>query len=98
MDDSLRGRDDLEQLLGAPVLAVVPKVTSWRRKKDAKLMSLEEPTSAAAEAYKTLRTSVLFAAGRDDLKVLMVSSPSIGEGKTTTAANLGVALAEASKR
>jgi succinoglycan biosynthesis transport protein ExoP len=98
LDDRLRGRGDLEENLGAPVLAVIPRVPDWRRKQDSKLVTLEHPKSATVEAYRTLRTGVLFAAAQRGLKSIMVCSPSAGEGKTTTAANLAVVLADANRR
>jgi capsular exopolysaccharide synthesis family protein len=98
LDDRLRDREDLEFRLGAPVLAVVPRVTSWRRGKKPLLVSVTEPQSAAAESYKALRTSVQHFALQRDAKVILVTSASAGEGKTATTANLGVALAHAGKR
>lgn len=98
LDDGLRGRVDLETNLGVPVLAVIPKVPGWRNKHDARLVAREQPKSAVAEAYRTLRTSVSFASVQRGLKVIMVCSPSAGEGKTTTAANLALVLADAGKR
>jgi len=58
----------------------------------------EQPKSAVAEAYRTLRTSISFLAAQRGLKVLMITSPAAGEGKTTTAANLALVLADAGKR
>jgi polysaccharide biosynthesis transport protein len=98
LDDSLRGRLDLEANLAAPVLAVIPKVPGWRNKHDARLVTREQPKSAVAEAYRTLRTSISFLAAQRGLKVLMITSPAAGEGKTTTAANLALVLADAGKR
>jgi non-specific protein-tyrosine kinase len=98
LDDSLRGRLDLEANLSAPVLAVIPKVPGWRNKHDARLVTREQPKSAVAEAYRTLRTSITFLAAQRGLKVIMITSPAAGEGKTTTAANLALVLADAGKR
>jgi capsular exopolysaccharide synthesis family protein len=98
LDDRLRGRQDLEDHLGAPVLAVVPRVSSWKRRGDTPLVTLKEPRAATAEAYRTLRTSLLFAASQRDAKVLLVTSPHAGEGKTATSVNLAVVLAQARKR
>ncbi|HVM34159.1 MAG TPA: CpsD/CapB family tyrosine-protein kinase, partial [Actinomycetota bacterium] len=98
LDDRLRGRDDLEVAAEAPVLASIPRVPSWKRKESAVLVTFAEPKSAAAEAYRTLRTSVLFAMGQSNAKVLMVTSPHAGDGKTTTAANLATVLGQAGKR
>lgn len=98
LDDRLQGREDLEEQLDAPVLAVVPKIPGWRGGEQVRLPALHEPKSAAAEAYRTLRTSLQFLAEQDGLRVIMVTSPALGEGKTTTVANLAVVLAQAGRR
>jgi len=98
LDDRLRGRADLEEQIGVPVLAVIPGVPGWRNRHDAKLITMDQPRSAASEAYRSLRTSVMFASVQRDLKIIMVTSPSAGEGKTTTACNIAVTLADAKKR
>jgi capsular exopolysaccharide synthesis family protein len=97
LDDSLRGRSDLEEAAGVPVLAVVPFVEAWRKRKDT-LIARIEPRSAAAEAYRTLRTGLLFAGLQRNAKTILVTSSHASEGKTATTANLAVALAQASKR
>jgi succinoglycan biosynthesis transport protein ExoP len=98
LDDRLQGREDLEEAIGAPTLAIVPSVEGWRRKERAELPALTAPKGTASEAYRTLRTNVLFMAKDGDIKTIAVTSPSMGEGKTTTAANLAVSLAQADKR
>ena len=98
MDDRLRGRPDLEETMGAPVMTMIPEIPSWRDREKAHLVTLEAPRSPAAEAYRTLRTSILVAAADRGYKTLMVVSAIAGEGKTTTAANLAVVLAQADKR
>ena len=98
LDDRLRGRSDLEEVLGAPVITMIPEVPSWRDQGSAHLVTMEAPRSPAAEAYRTLRTSILVAAAEHGYKTLMVVSALAGEGKTTTAANLAVVLAQADKR
>lgn len=98
LDDRLRGRTDLERYAAAPVLAIVPTVPEWRKSKQTMLVTLQQPQSAASEAYRTLRTGVLFAAGQQHLKVILLTSANAGEGKSATTANLGVALAQSGKR
>lgn len=97
-DDRLRGRTDLETHAGAAVLAVVPRMPNWRNAGESPVVTLVEPKSAAAEAYRTLRTSVLFAAAQRGMSTLMITSANAQEGKTSTTANLGVALAQSGKR
>ena len=58
------------------------------------LVTLSEPRSHAAECYRNLRTSILFSSGRPIPKSLLVTSAIAGEGKSTTAANLAVVMAQ----
>jgi succinoglycan biosynthesis transport protein ExoP len=97
LDQRLRGAADLEGILGAPVFAVVPPDPAWKDPSRAHLSTLEDAHGPAAEAYRRLRTSVLMTASRRRLRTLMVVSPLEGEGKTTTAANLAVMLAQTGK-
>jgi capsular exopolysaccharide synthesis family protein len=98
LDDRLRGRSDLERTVRAPVLAVIPHVPSWHLRKETPIITLTEPKSTAAEAYKMLRTSLLFEASQESLKTILVTSALREEGKTATATNLAVVLAQAGKR
>lgn len=98
LDQRLRGRPDLEEQLAAPVLATVPKVKGWSKRSRTELVSASDPRSGPAEAYRTLRTNLQFIARGGDFRILSVTSPSLGEGKTTTVANLAVALAQTGKR
>jgi len=98
LSDELRGRADFEDHAGVPVLAVIPRVASWRRKSEAKLFAVDQPKSVVAEAYRTLRTSILFSSMQRGLHTIMVASANAGEGKSTTAANLAVVLADSGKR
>jgi receptor protein-tyrosine kinase len=61
------------------------------------LVILVKPEDVAAEAYRTLRTNLLYAFADNPPKVIVVSSPGPEEGKSTTCANLAVALAQAGK-
>jgi tyrosine-protein kinase len=97
LDDRLTGRGDLEAHAGVSVLAVVPHVVSWKKKPTPYLVTVAEPHSIPSEAYRTLRTGILFAGSQRELKTIMVTSANPEEGKTATSANLGVALAQAGK-
>ncbi|MCB9139527.1 MAG: CpsD/CapB family tyrosine-protein kinase [Caldilineaceae bacterium] len=59
---------------------------------------LERTHSPAAEAYRVLRTNLQYAAVVHKLDTLMITSPSPSEGKSTTAANLAVALGQSGRR
>lgn len=60
---------------------------------DRHIVCIAEPNSPAAEQYKKLRARILKTTGKDFLNTIMVTSPDIGEGKTITAINLAVAIA-----
>jgi polysaccharide biosynthesis transport protein len=99
LDDRFRGRADVEVALGAPVLGTVPKYRiSKRGHSGFGLVAPEEGKSLATEAYRTLRTNLEFALSQHGVRGIVVTSPSSGEGKTATTANLGVVLAQAGRR
>jgi polysaccharide biosynthesis transport protein len=112
-DDVIRDEDDFKRASGGrPVLGRIPTWRPHEGDTD-RVASLKEPTSAAAEAYRELSAGVRFllvarndepehdAADHHGLsrsRVVMVSSASMSEGKTATAANLAVAAARVGLR
>jgi len=58
------------------------------------IITLTDPTSPAAEAYRTLRVNLDFASVDERLRTLLVTSSGPGEGKSTAIANLAVAMAD----
>ncbi|MGB3681956.1 MAG: CpsD/CapB family tyrosine-protein kinase [Rubrobacteraceae bacterium] len=62
-----------------------------------RLITLLEPSSRASETYRTLRTNMFYSITDTPPKVIVLTSPSPREGKSTTCANLGVVLAQADK-
>src|SRR5947209_16816371 len=99
LDDSVKSKDDVERALHhkIPTLGIIPAVEGWRGSTP-RTVSIEEPTSSASEAYRSLRTAIGFLGLDRPLRVIQITSPSAAEGKTTTIANLAVALANAGKR
>lgn len=96
LDQSIKGDDDLIERLGLiPVghIAYVP-VTKARR---GELVALDTE-SPSSEAFKALRTGVLFTTMDQNLKAIVITSAELGEGKSRTAANLAIALAQAGHR
>ena len=63
-----------------------------------RLVTLLDPTAVASEAYRTLRTNLLYAIVDNPPKVILLTSPGQGEGKSTTCANLGVVMSQADKK
>ena len=97
-DDRMSGPDEMEEQVGAPTLAVVPHFNAPRKRREEFLIGRDQPKSPSAEAYRTVRTNIEFMARTNQLKVVGVASPSLGEGKTTTTANLAFSLATAGRR
>jgi len=94
LDDAIRSRDDLEHVTpDVLVMGLVPMIGSWRDRAEPFLVMRAEPTAPAAEAYRSLRTSLQFAAYDNQITSVLVTSPTATEGKTSTVANLGVVLA-----
>jgi len=98
-DESIKGKDELESFTPSlPVLGLIPTTPGWKDSGACHLISLEDPNSPSAEAYRSLRTSIRFLAVDKPLRTIQVTSPNAAEGKTTTIANLAVALAKAGER
>lgn len=62
------------------------------------LITLAEPRSAAAEAYRTLRTNLMFSSVEDPISTLLVTSTAESEGKSTVIANLAVTFAQSGNK
>ena len=97
-ENKVGGRDELAHHLGAPVMAVIPRVDGWDRSETAELVTREEPGAPASEAYRTLATNIRFLRSQQPLRILVVTSAMPGEGKSATASNLAVVLAETGLR
>jgi len=95
LDRSITLPDKASAAFGAPVLATLPRL---RRLDSEPLIALEGATSPAGEAYRSLRTAVRFLNADRPLTTILISSAGAGEGKTTVAANLAVAVAQAGER
>ena len=123
MNTAIRRREEIENVLRIPGLAVIPQIVS-RSNGASPLLRLRgsggngngngkslalangdgqvgeglvaavHTHSTGAEAYRTLRTNLIFSQAVQSLKTVVVTSASPGEGKTTTAANLAVTFAQ----
>ena len=62
------------------------------------LVTITDPRSPAAEAYRTLRTNLSFYSLDQPIRTLVVTSPAPNEGKSTAVANLAVTMAQSGRR
>ena len=98
LDDRIKARDDLETASGQTVIGLVPQLADWKSRDTTQLVAVQQPRSPAAEAYRSVRTSVEFLSLDQPLGSLQVTSAMAGEGKTTTLANLAVTFARVGQR
>ena len=95
IDDTVKTPDDVAHLLNLPFLGMVPEVGPEGSAPGPSLpLAARHPQSAVAEAYRVVRTALIFADAAARGRTLVVSSANPGEGKTTTLANLAVSLAQ----
>lgn len=92
LDTRLRTANEIGDILKMPVLARVPPPPR-RLERDRQLVMLADPSAASADAFRRLRMNLEFAAIGKPSQVIMVASAIAQEGKSTTFANLAVALA-----
>lgn len=99
LDDSIKSKHDIEAASApVPLLGLIPEVGGWRNKTETHVITLESPQSIPAESYRTLRTSVQFLGLERQLRIVGITSPNAGEGKTATLANLAVSAATSGLR
>ena len=97
LDDTVKSPDDL-QIAGLSVIGVVQRVNPQGKNGAPHVFAISQSRSLAVEAYRTLRTNLQFSSLDRPLRSLVVTSAVATEGKTTTAANLAVVMAQAGKR
>jgi Mrp family chromosome partitioning ATPase/capsular polysaccharide biosynthesis protein len=97
LDTRIRSADEIAQRLGLPLLARLPAPTKQIQKIDG-LVMLEHPTSVEAEAFRVLRTNLDFVNVERNARSIMITSALEEEGKSTTVANLAIALARTGRR
>ncbi|MGB0513777.1 MAG: GumC family protein, partial [Wenzhouxiangellaceae bacterium] len=103
-DSTVHRTEDLEALTGRPVLGLVPVVKARDMRQDNQDIALPDravghysarfPKSSVSEAFRSLRTSLMFSTPEGMPKTLLITSPGPGDGKTTTAINLATVMAQ----
>jgi receptor protein-tyrosine kinase len=94
LDNTVKDRETLEELAGVSTVGAIP-LDKDRRNQPA--ISFDRDNSAIAEAFRKLRTNLQFLAVDNPPRVIVVLSSAPSEGKTTTAINIALALAESNK-
>jgi succinoglycan biosynthesis transport protein ExoP len=108
LDDTIRTVEEIESVLQLPALAAIPTIESIPKRRlllvganedveerpNSELLIYSDPRSGLAEAYRQLRTSILLSTAGHAPKSLLITSSLPSEGKTTTATNTAVSLAQ----
>jgi len=110
LDDTIRTTEEIETYLGLPALAAIPRIDSLPKRKlllvganedgettantTSELLIHNDSRSSLAEAYRQLRTSILLSTAGHAPKSLLITSSLPSEGKTTTAINTAISLAQ----
>jgi len=103
-DSSFRGPDDIRVQTGIPVVGHVPRMEEQPKSAASEsplspaLCAYFRPQAHESEAYRAVRTSLYFHMRGKDHKIIQVTSPSPGDGKSTLAANLSVSIAQSGRR
>jgi capsular exopolysaccharide synthesis family protein len=103
LDRSFRTPEEIRRRLGLPVVGHVPFLTEpagrdERGRLDPLLVVHHNPTSSEAEAFRGVRTALYFSTRAERHKVIQITSPQMGDGKSLLAANLAVAMAQSGRR
>ena len=113
IDDRLRTSEEVENASLLPSLAAVPHMAAgpaWKKDEDKesgvpgspqaqqRLITLWDPKSNGAEAYRNMRSALLLSSIDNPPRVILVTSSFPSEGKTTTALNLSIVLAQRGER
>ncbi len=100
LDTSVKSPEDIENL-DIPVISVIPKIPrseTVTRSGKLGLIMMTSPRQAGSEAYRDLRTSLRFSGADIEIRSLLVTSAGPREGKSTTAGNLAIAIAQTGSR
>ncbi len=95
LDNTIRNPEEVESITGVTVLGSVPYVRSKKRgEKDITLITYHHPKDPTSEVFRNIRTNINFMSIDSPIKVLLVSSPHPGEGKSTVITNLAIVYAQ----
>ncbi len=103
LDVTVKTREDIEQVIGVPLLGVVPIIPpddlhSLPNELDRNLYVHARPRSTAAECMRSIRTNVLFRTPQSAVRTLLITSAAPREGKSFTSSNLAAIIAMTGSR
>lgn len=101
-DKNFRSPDEITQSLGFPVMGHIPQMKSASRRVvngavDGSLCTLGGPNAFGSEAFRSIRTSLYFREAESENRVIQITSPVPGDGKSTVATNLAISIAQSGR-
>jgi polysaccharide biosynthesis transport protein len=102
-DRSYRNPDEISADLGMPIVGHLPLATISRQdridaKVDSSVVTLHKNRAPISEAFRGIRTALFFNCQQSGVKVIQVTSPIPGDGKSTVAANIAVSISQSGRR
>lgn len=94
LDDTVKSPDDVTRAAGAATIGAIRRFSGADGPKGSHLLTSLGPNSPVSEAYRVVRTNLEFARAGKAGKTMLITSATPGEGKSTTAANLALVLAQ----
>ncbi|MEW6584865.1 MAG: polysaccharide biosynthesis tyrosine autokinase [Nitrospirota bacterium] len=92
LDNTIKTPEDIEKRMSLPPLGLVPYYTENKENLPVESVAHGDARSPMAEAYRSIRTFLLLSTGGKPPRIMMVTSPTREEGKTTTAVNTAISL------
>lgn len=104
-EKTFRSSDDISSILNARVIGHVGLFQRARPKKDSpfanvapEMIALHSPSNPVCEAYRSIRTSIFFQAQETGARVIQMTSPTPGDGKSTTISNVAASMAQSGRK
>ena len=96
-----RNPTEIFERLHVPVVGRIPRINIRQIEASQghpSLVAAHKPSATASESFRDVRTGLFFRANVDDIKTILFTSPSPGDGKSTTTANIAISIAQAGKK
>ena len=98
---AFRSPHEIFERLNVPVVGRIPKIETRNIEAEhghPSLVTAHKPSSTGAESFRDVRTGLFFRSNVDDIRMILFTSPSPGDGKSTTIANMAISIAQSGKR
>ncbi|MCM8782330.1 MAG: polysaccharide biosynthesis tyrosine autokinase [Candidatus Omnitrophica bacterium] len=95
LDNTIRSQDDIEKYINLPYLGHIPAVKGKVRENEheKRIIVQADPSSSLSEAFRNIRTGIIFSAPPETLKCIVITSTIPSEGKTLVSTNLATTIA-----